>query len=123
MLYCILYISIHRYPVYGVTYKQPCLSQFPCGCCVAGSISASAIEKVLLSICILWPCHLSWPTLLCGQPCMIYTLSSCRCASCISCIDVHTGRPTVVLIVLTFILRPHIYLSSFCGCSMITNLQ
>ena len=49
---------------------------------------------------------------------MIYVLSSFRCAalavaSCISHIDVHTGRFTVVLIVLIFMLRPSIFLSVF----------
>ena len=52
------------------------------------------------------PCNL-----LCDQLCVIYAMSSCKCvslavSSCISCMDVHTGRSNDVLMVLTFMLRP-----------------
>ena len=68
-------------------------------------------------------CLMSQFFMSCAMPCflysqtyMIYTLSSCMCASlavasCISCIDAHTGRPTVAFILLIFIIRPHISLS------------
>ena len=53
---------------------------------------------------------------LCGQSSMIYAFSFYRCASlgvisCISCIDIHTGRSMAVSIALIFMLRPCIYLS------------
>ena len=37
-------------------------SQFPCGCCSAGSICASATKKLLFFVCLLWLHYLSWPT-------------------------------------------------------------
>ena len=105
-------------------------SQFPCGLCAAGLISASTIQ-MLLFICLLWlhllTCQLMSNQLLylkalhlvflSSQPCMIIALSAYRfpslvVASCISCIDMHTGRSIVVLILLTFMLRPDISLSS-----------
>ena len=54
---------------------------------------------------------------LCDEQCMISALRSCShvslaVASCISCMDVHIGRPTVMLILLTFMLRPQISLFS-----------
>ena len=53
-----------------------------------------------------------------SQPYMIHSLSFCRCASltvasCIYHMVVNTGRSAVVLIVLTYMLRPHISLSLF----------
>ena len=55
---------------------------------------------------------------LCSQPFRIYAFSSCRCASldvtsCISHIDVHTGKSTAVSVTLMSMLRPHISLSLF----------
>ena len=50
--------------------------------------------------------------------------ASLAVAPCISHIDVHTDRSTVVLMVLTFMVRPHIlYLHSLFDHVMITNLQ
>ena len=54
---------------------------------------------------------------------MIYALSSYRytslaVTSCISHMDAQTGRSTVVLIRLTFMLRPHIYIFSLHACGL-----
>ena len=115
-------------------YAQGILSsQLPCGCCVTGWISASAIEMILYLVCLLQPCHLLCPkhawcanTCIClvscllfySQPFLMYAFSSWRCASlavasCISCIGVHTGRSTDFCIALIFTVGPHISLSLF----------
>ena len=114
-------------------YTNPLSSQFPCGCCVAVFISASAIEILLLLTCLLWPHHLSWPTyawganiilclvphsLLFDQAFIIYSFSSCRCASldvtsCILHTDVHIGRSTAVFITLKFMVSLCTSLSLF----------
>ena len=57
-------------------------------------------------------------SLFCGQPFLIYAISSYRCTSltvtyCTSCIDVHTGSSIAVSIPLLFILKTHTSLSSF----------
>ena len=125
------FIYQHSYLSKTQIHMQAVLSsQFPCSCCVAVSISASAVQMVLLLTCLLQPyhgqlmpqgcilCMSCAMSFLCGQPFMIYVFSFCRCTSlvvtsCISHIDLHTGRPTDVSIMLMFMLRSHISLSLF----------
>ena len=66
-------------------------------------------------------------SLLCGQPCLLYGLM-CRCVSWavvsyMSCMDLHNDRSIVLLIVLAFMFRSHIYLCSLHTSGSITNLQ
>ena len=93
-------------------------SQFPYDCSSAGSISASVLRRYYylfafyghtfyngqlisnkpISLYVL--CHI---ISFVGPTSIIYALSSCRCASlaiasCMSCMDIHTDRSIVVLI-------------------------
>ena len=124
MFYCVFYISIHVKPLYVFIHKQPHLL----------NSHVVAVQLVQILHLLLRRYYYSFashnhtiyheqvlsdgPIFLCSQQCMIYGMKSCRCASwavasCMSCMGVHTGRSTVVLIVLTFKLRPCIPLSLF----------
>ena len=126
LLYCIFYITIHVYWLYRLMHKQPIflssnvvavqlvqylhlqLRTFYYPCTFYGHTIYHGLLMSNGPIFLYVLCHTIF---LSGKSCMIYALSSCRCASlvvasCISHMDVHTGRSIVVLIVLTFMLRP-----------------
>ena len=99
-------------------------SPFSCGCSVAVSISASAIEMVLLPLimpsilansCLMgqyfcMSCVMS--SFLCGKPLMKYVFGSCRCSLAIASVYLilmyGLTDPLPISITLTFKLEPHI---------------
>ena len=61
-LLCLLY-QYSFFSSIQISAQATSSSQFPCGCCAAGSISASVIKKVLLFLWLLQPQDLSWANL------------------------------------------------------------
>ena len=142
VLYCIFYISIHVYSVYGFACKQPHnldslvvavqmvqhlhlqLRRYYSFAFYGHTIyHGQLMSDGAIFLYVL--CHIIF---LCSQLCMIYALRSCRCASlavafCISFMDVHTGRSAAVLIVLTFMLRPPISLCFLHGYWCISRIM
>ena len=103
------------------------------------SISASAVKMYYYSlafynhtiyhgqlmpdgpISLYFLCHIFFS----GKPFMMYAFRFGSCASlavtsCISCVDVHTGRSTAVYCIAIY--AETLYLYSLCGCIMIVNL-
>ena len=133
MLNGIFYISIHIDLIYWSHALVFLSSQFSCFCYVAVStvsISAPAIEMILLFSCLLQPCHLSRAThantFVCLVPHHLFCVASplwymplvhvgvhLLLLLLAYYIDVHIGRSTAVSIMLTFMLRPHISSSLF----------
>ena len=126
-------LSAFRFTKYTNSCTSNHFSLFPCSCFVAVSISASAIEMMLLLTCLSWLWHLSWPNhvqwtnifvclstyLFCADspawymPLALADVYPFSVPSCIFHIDEHIGRSNAVSIALTLMLRPHISLSLF----------
>ena len=144
VFYHVVYLSVHVYPVYGIISNQTHhlnshvvvvqLAQYLLLPLRRYYYSFAFYEHIIYHgqfmsdgpIFLYVLCHVI--SFLFGQPCMIYALRSFRCASwafgsCLSYMHMHTGISGVVLIVLTFMLWPGIYLCSLCGCGEITNMQ
>ena len=128
VFYCVFNIGIYALPVYGFMHKQPNLLESNVVPVQLAqylllqlrryhySFAFTATPSIMANSSLMGQSFFIYcPTssLLCIQPCMIYALRSFRgaswaVASFMCCMDVLTVRSIVVVIVLTFMLRPHI---------------
>ena len=131
MLNCVFFISIHTYQVHRFTHATLSLDSHVVAVQLAQYLYLQLrwYYKSFFLLHAIYYGHLmsdgpiffmscATSFFVCGQPCIIHALSSCRfaflaVASCISYMDVHTGRSNVLLIVLKFMLKPSISLSLF----------